>query len=147
MAKTLKKTILSDTDNLLEVREFVSAAARDFGFSDDETSKIALAVDEACTNIIKHAYKNRPDKTIQVAIVRQPNKFEISIIDEGEKFDPETIKPLNLKDHLSHYRRGGLGVYLMRTLMDQVEYHTISGKKNEVRLTKFLEPLRSSARR
>jgi len=147
MAKTLKKIILSSTDNLLEVREFVSAAARDFGFSEEETSKIALAVDEACTNIIKHSYKNQPDKTIQVVILRQPNKFEISIVDEGRKFDPEAIKPLNLKEHLSHYRRGGLGVYLMRTLMDKVEYHTISGKKNEVRLTKFLQPVRSSARR
>ncbi len=147
MAKTLKKTILSSTDNLLEVREFVSAAARDFGFSEEETSKIALAVDEACTNIIKHAYKNQSDKKIQVTISRQPNKFEISIVDEGKKFDPETIKPLDLKEHLSRYRRGGLGVYLMRTLMDKVEYHTHSGKKNEVRLTKFLEPVRSSERR
>jgi serine/threonine-protein kinase RsbW len=147
MAKTLKKTILSSTDNLLIVREFVSDAARDFGFSEDETSKIALAVDEACTNIIKHAYKNQPDKTIQVVIFREPNTFEISIVDEGQTFDADAIKPLNLKDHLSHYRRGGLGVYLMRTLMDKVEYHAISKNKNEVRLTKFLQPARSDARR
>ena len=147
MAKALKKTILSSTDHLLDMREFVSAAARDFGFSEEETSKIALAVDEACTNIIKHAYKNRPDKTIQVVILRQPNTFEIRIVDEGQTFDADTIKPLNLKDHLSHYRRGGLGVYLMRTLMDKVEYHAISKNKNEVRLTKFLQPARSDAGR
>lgn len=147
MAKTLTKTILSSTDNLLEMREFVSDAARRFGFPDEETSKIALAVDEACTNIIKHAYQNRSDKRIQVTIIREANKFEIRIVDEGKTFDPETIKPLNLKEHLSHYRRGGLGVYLMRTLMDKVEYGTISGNKNEVRLTKFLQQMRSSAGR
>ena len=147
MAKALKKTILSSTDNLLEVREFVSDAARDFGFSEEETSKIALAVDEACTNIIKHAYQSQSDKTIQVAITRQPNRFEVSIVDEGRTFDPEAVKPLNLKEHLSHYRRGGLGVYLMRTLMDKVEYNSLSGKKNEVKLTKFLQPAKSGARR
>ncbi len=147
MAKTLKKNILSSTDNLLEVREFVSVAARDFGFSEEDTSKIALAVDEACTNIIKHAYKNQPDKPIQVVIFREPNKFEISIVDEGQTFDADSLKPLNLKDHLTHYRRGGLGVYLMRTLMDKVEYHSLSKNKNEVRLTKFLQPAQSGARR
>lgn len=146
MTKSLKKTILSSTDNLLEVREFVSDAARDFGFSEEETSKIALAVDEACTNIIKHAYQNRTDQKIQVAIHPQSDKFEISIVDEGKTFDPESLKPLNLKEHLSHYRRGGLGVYLMRTLMDKVEYHSLSGKKNEVRLTKYSQAARSGSR-
>jgi serine/threonine-protein kinase RsbW len=146
MTKALTKTILSTTDHLLEVREFVAQAARDFGFSEEETSKIALAVDEACTNIIKHAYQYKPDQKITIAIFRQRTSFEISIVDEGKKFDPESIRPLNLKDHLSHYRRGGLGVYLMKTLMDKVEYNTLSGKKNEVRLTKFLQSIRSNAR-
>lgn len=146
MAKPLTKTINSTTEHLLEVREFVAAAAREFGFSEEETSKIALAVDEACTNIIKHAYQYKPDQRITVSIFREKPKFEISIVDEGKKFDPESIKPLDLKDHLSHYRRGGLGVYLMKTLMDKIEYKTLSGKKNEVRLTKFLQSIRSSAR-
>lgn len=146
MAKPLTKTILSTTEHLLEVREFVAGAARQFGFSEEETSKIALAVDEACTNIIKHAYQYQPDQRITVSIYREPTKLEISIVDEGKKFDPESIKPLDLKDHLTHYRRGGLGVYLMKTLMDKVEYNTLSGKKNEVRLTKFVQSVRSSAR-
>jgi serine/threonine-protein kinase RsbW len=49
-------TIESRTERLIEVRDFVSTAAREFGFTDEEVSKIALAIDEACTNIIKHAY-------------------------------------------------------------------------------------------
>jgi serine/threonine-protein kinase RsbW len=56
--------IESRTERLIAVREFVSAAARSFGFNDEDVSKIALAVDEACTNIIKHAYQFDPKKTI-----------------------------------------------------------------------------------
>ena len=63
-AQKLTKSILSRTDKLLEVREFVLEAARNSGFSEEEASKIVLAVDEACTNVIKHAYQFAPDRTI-----------------------------------------------------------------------------------
>ncbi|MBI2619762.1 MAG: ATP-binding protein [Ignavibacteriales bacterium] len=145
MAKAISKTILSATDNLLEVRQFVSQAARQFGFSEEETSNIALAVDEACTNIIRHAYQNDPNQSIEISIRHQKDKFEVSIVDEGKQFDPQTLRPLDLKEHLSHYRRGGLGVYLMKKLMDRVEYDTLAGKKNQVRLVKFLHSVRSDA--
>ena len=146
MAKSNTKTILSTTDNLLQVREFVSSAARDYGFSEEETSKIALAVDEACTNIIRHAYQNDPQREISITVIPERDRLEVSIVDNGKRFDPSVLKPLDLKEHLTHYRRGGLGVYLMKTLMDKVEYNSLGGKKNEVRLTKFIRPVRSSAR-
>ena len=68
MTMPLEKTIRSVTDSLLGVREFVSGAARAFGFSDDDTSKIVLAVDEACTNIIKHAYQYASDREITITL-------------------------------------------------------------------------------
>lgn len=146
MPKKISKTIQSQTDRLLEVREFVLDAARQFGFSEEEASKIVLAVDEACTNVIKHAYQNAPDKTIHIEISRENEAFQVSIIDEGKSFNPTTLKNPDLKQHLSHFRRGGLGVYLMRTLMDKVEYNFAPGRKNEVRLIKFLTPSESSSR-
>jgi serine/threonine-protein kinase RsbW len=146
MTTPLVKTIRSETDNLLAVREFVGAAARAFGFSEEETSKIVLAVDEACTNIIKHAYQFATDREIRIAIYREKDRFEVRIHDTGRTFDPKTLVPLDLKDHLTHYRRGGLGVYLMRSLMDKVEYRTLPDNRNEVRLVKFLAPLKSHAR-
>ncbi|MEX0601905.1 MAG: ATP-binding protein, partial [Bacteroidota bacterium] len=104
-----------------------------------------LAVDEACTNIIKHAYQNAPDKPIHISIDSDNNRFEVVITDEGKSFDPATMKPLNLKHHLTQYRRGGLGVYLMKTLMDEVEYSS-RGRKNAVRMAKYLQSIRSGAR-
>lgn len=143
MSRSMTRIIPSKTAKLLEIREFVSSEARSFGFSDEDISKIALAVDEACTNIIRHAYQNDPNREIAVTIETAKDRFEISIVDNGRKFDPAVLKPLDLKEHLTHYRRGGLGVYLMRTLMDKVEYNTLGGQKNEVRLTKFLNRVRS----
>lgn len=130
--------IESRTERLVAAREFVSAAARECGFPDDEVSKIALAVDEACTNIIKHAYHNDPTKKISVSVKNKNGGLEIVIADSGTGFDPMRIQPPNMKEYLSHYRHGGLGVYLMKSLMDKVEYKIDSGRRNEVRLTKYL---------
>lgn len=144
-AQKLTKTIESRTDNLLHVREFVLRAAREFGFSEEEASKIVLAVDEACTNIIKHAYHFAPDREIEIVIRPVKGSMQITVIDDGQSFNPSIAKLPDLKQHLSHYRRGGLGIYLMRTLMDKVEYKYAPGKKNEVRLTKYLTASEPSA--
>jgi len=130
--------IESRTEHLIAVREFVSSAARSFGFGDEDVSKIALAVDEACTNIIKHAYKFEPGKSITVTIRGRNGALEIVIQDFGKAFDPDKIATPDMKEYLAHFRRGGLGVYLMKSLMDKVEYAIVPGKKNEVRLTKNL---------
>lgn len=130
--------IESRTERLIEVREFVASKAAEFGFSDEEASKIALAVDEACTNVIKHAYKFDPTQQIAVTIRPKDGAFEISIVDSGNHFNPDEIQSPNMREYFSHFRRGGLGMYLMKSLMDKVEYMIGPGKKNEVRLVKYL---------
>ena len=138
MAEKISKTVLSRTDHLLEVRDFVSDAARQFGFGEEDVANIVLAVDEACTNIIKHAYQYAPDKKIFIAIHRNNGTFEVRIKDNGKNFDPDALKAPDLKRNLSHHRRGGLGVYLMKKLMDRVEYNFEAGQSNEVSLVKYL---------
>jgi serine/threonine-protein kinase RsbW len=133
----ISKRIASRTESLVEVREFVDTAARAFGFSEEDVANIILAVDEACTNIIKHAYQYAADREIEISIFPSTRSFEIRISDNGKPFDPSLIRPPDLKDHIGHKRRGGLGVYLMKRLMDKVEYNFIPGKRNEVRLVKY----------
>lgn len=130
--------IESRTERLIAVREFVSAAARECGFPDDEVSKITLAVDEACTNIIKHAYKNDPTKKITVSVKNRADGLVIAISDTGAGFNPSNVQSPDMKEYLSHYRHGGLGMYLMKSLMDKIEYRIAMGRRNEVRLTKYL---------
>jgi len=133
----ISKRIASRTESLVEVREFVDTAARAFGFSEEDVANIILAVDEACTNIIKHAYQYAADREIEISIFPSTRSFEIRIYDNGKPFNPSLIRPPDLKDHIGHKRRGGLGVYLMKRLMDKVEYNFIPGKRNEVRLIKY----------
>ncbi len=147
MTKTISKTVLSRTDHLLEVRDFVSDAARQFGFGEEDVANIVLAVDEACTNIIKHAYQYAPDKEIFIAILRNNGTFEVKIKDSGKSFNPDVLRPPDLKRNLSHHRRGGLGVYLMKKLMDKVEYSFAAGNNNEVKLVKYLSKKQDSTKK
>ncbi len=147
MAKKITKTVLSRTDHLLEVRDFVSDAARQFGFNEEDIANIVLAVDEACTNIIKHAYQYAPDKEIDIAILRTDGAFEVRIKDSGKNFNPDSLKAPDLKQNLSHHRRGGLGVYLMKKLMDKVEYDFEAGHSNVVSLVKYLTKKQGSMRK
>jgi serine/threonine-protein kinase RsbW len=132
----LELKILSHTKNLSLVRDFISDAAQKFGFDEETTNKIVLATDEACTNIIKHAYHNADNKPIELTVGMKNNTFEVVIIDYGESFNPANIKPPKLPDYIKHYNKGGLGMYLMRSLVDKVEYKVDPGKKNLVRLVK-----------
>lgn len=136
--KTETIHIESRTERLSAARDFVSGAARTFGFSEEDVGKIALAVDEACTNVIKHAYRFDPTKKIAITVHADNGAFEIRIRDNGNAFDPGRIHQPDMKEYMTHFRRGGLGVYLMRSLMDKVEYEIKPGKMNEVRLIKFL---------
>jgi serine/threonine-protein kinase RsbW len=132
----LELKIQSQTEKLTFVREFVSEAARKFGFDDETVSKIALAVDEACTNVIKHSYEYATDKEIEISVKAGRSDFEIIIVHQGKSFDPQAIKTPDMREYLTHYRRGGLGMHLMRSLMDKVEYRTASDKRSEVHLVK-----------
>jgi len=131
--------IESRTDRLVDAREFVSAAAQELGFGDDDIGKIALAVDEACTNVIKHAYHFDGQQYLTITVEAGKNSIEIRITDSGERFDPRELPAPDMKEYLKKFRKGGLGVYLMKKLMDEVEYQLLPGKKNEVRLVKYLD--------
>ena len=136
--KTLHLHIQSQTEKLNLVRDFVSAAAQKFGFDEETIGKIILAVDEACTNIIKHSYGYGPHHDIDIEIGQDGKKFEIIITHRGKSFDPGAVRTPDMKEYLSHFRRGGLGIHLMRSLMDVVEYTTLPDQSNVVRLVKYL---------
>jgi len=135
--------ILSTTENLELARRFVADSARQHGFDQDDIDKITVAVDEACTNIIKHAYKKAPNKEIDIEVrveepQRSPRKFMIIIEDHGAPFDTTTYHAPDLQKYFKEYRVGGLGIFLMNKLMDEVEYTTGPGKSNQIRLVKYL---------
>ena len=129
----------SSTENLALIREFVSSAAKQAGFNDKEIGRLELAVDEACANVIEHAYGHDANKEVIVRAKLDENELSIDIEDTGKGFDPTTINQEELEQLISKRRTGGLGMRLMKTLMDEVRYEIEPGKKNALHMSKRLK--------
>jgi serine/threonine-protein kinase RsbW len=130
------KTIPSSTRYLDDVRQFVVRYAQHAHLTEDVVEQFKIAVDEACTNVIEHAYKGRENHEVDITIIIDPDRFTVRIRDEGEPFDQSNYHKPNLKELARERRKGGLGVHIIRSLMDQVEYKT-RGHVNEIRMTKY----------
>jgi serine/threonine-protein kinase RsbW len=134
--RTGELRVKSKTENLSEIRDFVSGNARAAGILEATVENIILAVDEACTNIIKHAYKLSPEGEIIIKINYDDEKFTVTIIDYGKSFEPDRVPLPDLQKYYREHRVGGLGMYLMKSLMDNVEYISVPGEYNQVLLSK-----------
>lgn len=130
--------IPSITENLHLIRDFIIKIAEKAGFDEQNREQIALAVDEACTNVIKHAYKFDSQREIDILISLDSRKMRITITDHGSGFDITKIKDPDLKRFARESRHGGLGIYLIKTLMDDVKYEFNPGIRNQVQLTKYI---------
>lgn len=98
------------------IRERVRNAAKEFGFDEDTVPQLVLAVDEACTNIIRHAYEGRTDQKIEMDIQSNGKVWEVRLRDYGKKCDPAKLKSRNLDD----VRPGGLGIFFIQNAFDEV---------------------------
>lgn len=127
--------VIASTEHLSEVRDFVAKYARDFGFNKQDVADIRLAVDEAYTNIIKHAYKNNPSGMVKIMLGYNGDEFWVSLLDNGRSFNPNKYNLPNLKKQIKEKKRGGVGVYLIRQLMDEVKY-VHKDDTNEIRMIK-----------
>jgi sigma-B regulation protein RsbU (phosphoserine phosphatase) len=105
-------------DRLRLIRAVVGEASRLAGCSDGVAKDVTLAVDEACQNIIRHAYKDIPDGEIVVEIIRDGKELILFLKDFAPTIDPNTVRPRNLED----IRPGGLGTHLIREIMDEVAF-------------------------
>ena len=110
-----------------ELRQILNQA----GWEKKTTEEILLAVDEALTNIIRHAYQGKPDK-MAVSVAAADDKIEIVLEDRGQKFDPTQVPSPELPRH----KPGGLGVHFIRTIMDQMIYEGQDPAWNRLRLIK-----------
>ena len=129
----------SHTDYLDVIREFISKLAHDAGFDEENIHKIALAIDEACTNVIRHAYDQGDEHYVEVEAHVDGEALTIKVSDSGKGFDPDSIETPNIEKLMAQHKFGGFGLYLIKTLMDEVSFSIQPGVKNEVRMTKYLK--------
>ena len=125
-------TVPSHPRYLYVVRSAIYPLVLDAGFGKKEARRVVLAVDEACSNIIKHAYSGDPTKTIEVVIEDDLDSFRVRLRDRGKKVDAAAIEPRDLAD----IRPGGLGAHFIKAAFDTVTYDTSQGEGTLLTLVK-----------
>ena len=124
-------------ENVTTAMDFVVEAARAGGFGDQALYQIRLAVDEACANVVEHAYRGTDRGEMEISCWLEDHDFVIHIRDWGEGFDPHSVPSPDLAVPLEERGLGGLG--LIRHMMDKVQYHSDPILGNEMVMTKRLE--------
>ena len=132
--KAIKLT--SKLDHVGLARDFVAEIAKSVPMNDQQVYDLELAVDEALTNVIEHAYEGRDDAQVELAVTHEGDSFTILISHDGLGFDPEGRAEVDLKQHIAERRVGGLGLFLIKKLMDEVEYTNDSQGRRQIRLVK-----------
>jgi len=123
-------------ESLAGIRKFVSTAAEEAGFDDKEVYAVELAVDEACANIIEHAYGGEGKGEIICICNDLSNGLEIILKDDGEQFDPSTISQPDFSVELEKLKPRGAGIFLIRNMMDDVDFKFSKESGNELRMVK-----------
>lgn len=136
--------IPSQPSFLAPLRAFVTCLAERVGFDEIAQFQIALAVDEAVANIINHGYGRRPDGRIWLHVARIENArpgLRFVLDDDGRQVDPDSIRSRSLDE----VRPGGLGVHIIREVMDECRWERRSAGGMRVTLVKFLSADAASA--
>ncbi len=122
MGEIRRLTVPGRYENIPLIADFVGQAAAAAGL--DETGKFhcQMAADEACTNIIEHAYGDEGIGDIEVVCTVEPGLCQIEVFDQGKPFDPAAVPEPLVGATLEELKPGGIGLYLMRQVMDEVRF-------------------------
>jgi anti-sigma regulatory factor (Ser/Thr protein kinase) len=132
-------SLIADVHSLEKIRSFVTRACRAMGLNSDDVWAVQLATDEACSNVLVHAYAGQPG-ALEVQVEGEPQGVRITIRDWGDAFDPDAVSEPDLTSPLEERRVGGLGVYMMRKLMDEVTYDFDAERGNTLVMLRSVQP-------
>ncbi|MEO5976120.1 MAG: ATP-binding protein [Chryseolinea sp.] len=123
-------------ENLKNIRDFIRTSLKNHGISDLEISEIVLALDEMCSNLMIHSHHCNPDDLFELNIyVERNNPVVFELVDDGTVFDINLFATPALDSIVHEKRKGGLGIRLVKSIMDKIEYKK-AGNKNICRLSK-----------
>lgn len=139
-SRAIRISVPPDPQNLALLRGFFEVVAEQCGLTHDEALKVVMAVDEACDNSIKGQRGARSESTqeINVTVEVESNRLTITIMDPNTDFTALFKKPIDMGTHFQEYRTHGLGLQMIRTFMDEVEYVHRPGKGNELKMVKYV---------
>ena len=133
-------TIPNKSEELFNARKFVKEFLSESNIDKTNSNRLTLAIDEALANIVEHAEGMAQASDIEISLILKADdkQFEAIIRDTAVRFDPTNLAEVDLEQHLRSSKKGGLGVFLMRQIMDKVSYTFEEGSMNELRLVKYL---------
>lgn len=134
----LQLEVKAELENLTVIDDFITESMKQLGMKKDETLQVRLAINEACTNIIQYAYSGGSEEPIIVLCSMSGNDLVIEIRDWGRPFDPEAVPQPDIESGLFERKEGGVGIFLMRQMMNDVRYTFCAGRYNELRMTKHI---------
>jgi len=108
--------------NLMVISDFIASVAGELDLDEDQTFSVQMAVDEACANVIEHAYGGRADGMLRIACEVVNDEVVVTIHDHGRPFDPRGVLRPDIAAPLEKRPEGGLGLFLMEKLMDSIEF-------------------------
>jgi serine/threonine-protein kinase RsbW len=123
--------VAAELENLSVIRRFVQETLADLGVNHKVIADVILATDEAATNVIVHGYVDQPG-LVEIALDRRGDALVITVRDQAAMFDPTGVPPPDLDLPLDQRTPGGMGVHLIRQLMDEVVYQTTPQGGNEL---------------
>ncbi len=124
-------------DSLAAIGEFVTRAAQSAGLDDRAVYAVELAVDEACSNIIEHAYGGECRGEIEIICATTAKGLSITLRDYGCAFEPATVPAPDLSGNLENIAGGGLGLHIIRRLMDEVHFEFTEDAGNTLKMVKY----------
>ncbi len=127
--------IMAEPENLGRIRRFAEETAMALGVDPAVIPDVVLAVDEAASNIILHGYQGRPG-SIEIEVEREGDALVIRLRDEAAPFDPTSISSPDLSLPLEQRAVGGLGIFLIRQVVDEVTHRVTPQGGNELTLVK-----------
>lgn len=123
-------------NNLEEICDYVTHCAKQAGLNEAEVYAVQLAVDEASTNIIEHGYGQECPDRIDITCEILKDGLKVVIYDDAEPFNPETVPEPEINVSLDDIKPRGLGVFLIRQMMDEVHYESTADKGNTLTMIK-----------
>ena len=135
------------SDALGTLRHFVVGVAQDSGFDEEQVEQIEMAVDEACANVVNHAYGDRTHESpkFQMRIVISPDSLKITVMDKGVGLVNMPPGASSVEEFLDRGAQGGLGLYIIKNFMDEVEYDSPPQAGTTLHMTKYRRPAHASA--
>ncbi len=131
--------VYCEKTRLKDIRDFVTEKLKAYTRNDLEINQMVLAVDEVCANLIIHSNYCNADEAIYLKVIVENNGVTFEITDEGKKFDFTDYKEPSIQEVVTAKKKGGIGLMLVKRIMDKVEFSSENERNKCVLFKKFTQ--------